>query len=681
MKAIQKLISLITVLTIAAALCACANQDKPDIPEDTQSIAPIADEAEPEITLEYFYTSHLSEDNYMTDEDKPPEEYLKESLLTNERYMCRYFVKLYETDYSEEELIEKVYPGDWRTGIPPKNLPKPICTTTRCPDGEIPTKPYESNFLPEGSEIHIQDPYAGCRFAAAVYDTDDGKKMTILRYTYFAYNDEYGAPVPLSRAPQAVCVDEVKKYSPVMYVTTGDGDDITYRAECFAARYYSDSPDVTKAQLDEILKGAEYAGEIKRVESRNMNVISISESNFLPVGTEIYTLGKEAIAVLPEPHLHEESGRYIVAMKLFKSGSRINYADAVKLINGDADDSNEFIVLPESRKNEDDNPADLPIADPQPEEETDPQDDIPESSPNVDIYATTDLKLGFISMSFVNLVDYDEFDEWINSTSSSVSEYTSVAEAANLYSFIKRFEIPEDKVREILISERNGNEDEDFSDDDIDILLSGDNEAIAEHFAADTAIRKGENLYSIYWMQNHTAEDYTAAGITDKDIAAIPALAEALQNKEQTSAQTTVPESEPQSKATEDISTTDNLSADSVITLPGGKTIKISDIERVVLFTNNPMEPDPEVTDTEDIIKVLSALNEMKLGELEAGGWVGGNTIVIYSGGERFSQIAIGDDEIFLVDSLDDNTKGVYPVISGGLSYDEWKALFGANDE
>ena len=73
MKAIQKLISLITILAIAATLCACANQDKPDIPEDTQSIAPIADEAEPEITLEYFYTSHLSEDNYMTDEDKPPE--------------------------------------------------------------------------------------------------------------------------------------------------------------------------------------------------------------------------------------------------------------------------------------------------------------------------------------------------------------------------------------------------------------------------------------------------------------------------------------------------------------------------------------------------------------------------------------------------------------------------------
>lgn len=661
MKAIQKLISLITILAIAAALCACTKQNKPDIPEDTLPIAPIADEAEPEIALEYFYTSYLSEDNYMTDEDKPPEEYLKESLLTDERYMFRYFVKLYETDYSEEELIENVYPGDWRVGIPPENLPKPICTTTRCPDGEIPTKPYESNFLPEGSEIHIQDPYAGYGFAAAVYDTDDGKKMTILRYTYFAYNDEYGAPVPLSRAPQDVCVDEVKKYSPVMFVTTGQGN--VTGSKFFSARYYFDSPDVTKAQLDEILKGAEYAGKIKRVESRNMNVINSFESNFLPVGTEIYTLGKEAIAVLPEPHLHEESGRYIVAMKLFVSGSHINYADTVKLINGKADDSSEFVVLPESYENGEDNPADLPayeapIADPQPEEE--PLNS-PKNSPNVDIYATTDLKLGFISMSFVNLVDYDEFDEWINSTSISRSEYTSVAEAANLYSFIKRFGIPEDKVREILTSERIGSADDDFTDEDIDILLSGDNEAIAEHFAADTAIRKGENLYSIYWMLNHTAEDYAAAGITDEDIAAIPELAEALQNREQTAP-------------------ADTLSANTDITLPGGKTIKISDIERVVLYTNNPNEPDPEVANTDSIIRVLSALSKMELGEPETGGWVGGNTIVIYSGGERFSQIAISEDEIYLVDSMDDNTKGVYPIISGGLNYDEWKALFTDNE-
>ena len=145
------------------------------------------------------------------------------------------------------------------------------------------------------------------------------------------------------------------------------------------------------------------------------------------------------------------------------------------------------------------------------------------------------------------------------------------------------------------------------------------------------------------------------------------------QNQDNSSAQATVSEGE-------DTSASDTLSADTDITLPGGKTIKISDIERVVLYTNNPNEPDPEVANTDSIIRVLSALSKMELGEPETGGWVGGNTIVIYSGGERFSQIAISEDEIYLVDSMDDNTKGVYPIISGGLNYDEWKALFADNE-
>lgn len=162
-------------------------------------------------------------------------------------------------------------------------------------------------------------------------------------------------------------------------------------------------------------------------------------------------------------------------------------------------------------------------------------------------------------------------------------------------------------------------------------------------------------------ISNETSAEQITASQSNSDESA-------SQNQKQTSAQTT------------DTAPADTLSADSDITLPGGKTIKISDIERVVLYTNNPNEPDPEVANTDSIIKVLSALSKMKLGEPETGGWVGGNTIVIYSGGERFSQIAISEDEIYLVDSMDDNTKGVYPVISGGLNYDEWKALFADNE-
>lgn len=81
---------------------------------------------------------------------------------------------------------------------------------------------------------------------------------------------------------------------------------------------------------------------------------------------------------------------------------------------------------------------------------------------NAEFYSTVSLKLGYIDMSFVDMVGVDEFESWLNSTSSSKSELTSVGEAANLYSFIKHFNIPADLVRENLVNMRNGSADDDF---------------------------------------------------------------------------------------------------------------------------------------------------------------------------------------------------------------------------
>jgi len=136
---------------------------------------------------------------------------------------------------------------------------------------------------------------------------------------------------------------------------------------------------------------------------------------------------------------------------------------------------------------------------------------------NADFYSTVNLKLGYIDMSFVNLVDVDEFESWLNSTSSSSSELTSVGEVANLYSFIKHFDIPGDIVRENLVNMRNGSAD-DFSDEEIDLITSNDEAAVAAHFAADTALLKGSNLYSLNWIYYHSPADYAANGITAEEL-------------------------------------------------------------------------------------------------------------------------------------------------------------------
>lgn len=145
---------------------------------------------------------------------------------------------------------------------------------------------------------------------------------------------------------------------------------------------------------------------------------------------------------------------------------------------------------------------------------------------NSDFYSTVDLKLGYIDMSFVNMVGVDEFESWLSSTSSSTSELTSVGEAANLYSFFKHFGISDDVVRENLVNMRNGSAD-DFSDEEIDLILSGDDAAVAEHFGADTAIIKGSDIYSLKWIYYHSPKDYAAAGITGTELeAALPMFAE-----------------------------------------------------------------------------------------------------------------------------------------------------------
>ncbi len=191
---------------------------------------------------------------------------------------------------------------------------------------------------------------------------------------------------------------------------------------------------------------------------------------------------------------------------------------------------------------------------------------------------------------------------------------------------------------------------------------------------------------------SRTQEQTTAAATSVPPTTTSTASESTTKTQKQTAAPTTAPASddkpEAQSKATDspagDSPAADILGADSFFTLPDGRTINISDIERVLLNANSTNEPFPtvtEVTDIDDIIRVLSAFNSMEFGEPYAGGWVGGNSINIYSGGKSFSQIAFKDDEIYLVELIaEENAKAVYPIISGGLSYEEWKSLFTVNE-
>lgn len=159
---------------------------------------------------------------------------------------------------------------------------------------------------------------------------------------------------------------------------------------------------------------------------------------------------------------------------------------------------------------------------------------------NMGFYVTVNEKLGYLDMAFIEMVNHDEYQAWIDDTASVYGRYAAVDENANLYSFIEHFNIPDETVRELLVNMRIGY-DSDFTDEEIDLLLSGDAEAIAEYFAWEQAIRKGKNIFSLNWIYLHPISDYEVYGITAEDIATImqyfydyglqPLAIEAIENK------------------------------------------------------------------------------------------------------------------------------------------------------
>ena len=139
---------------------------------------------------------------------------------------------------------------------------------------------------------------------------------------------------------------------------------------------------------------------------------------------------------------------------------------------------------------------------------------------NNGFYMIIDYKLGEMDGSLWDIVGWDTAMEWYMEKTAYYGEYTAVDEAANIYSFKKYFDVPDDVIRDYLVGIRRGDM-YDFTDEEIDLILSDDPEAIAEYFGWENAIRKGKNLYSLNWIYLHPIEDYIAAGITPEDIEAV----------------------------------------------------------------------------------------------------------------------------------------------------------------
>ena len=92
---------------------------------------------------------------------------------------------------------------------------------------------------------------------------------------------------------------------------------------------------------------------------------------------------------------------------------------------------------------------------------------------------------------------------------------------ANIYSFIHDHTLDPEEVHKVLSDADKMVHRKAFTDEEIDLLLGDDEEAVMEYFASDSTIVIGNKGYSAGWMYNHTIEEYEAEGITPEMVQAV----------------------------------------------------------------------------------------------------------------------------------------------------------------
>lgn len=142
---------------------------------------------------------------------------------------------------------------------------------------------------------------------------------------------------------------------------------------------------------------------------------------------------------------------------------------------------------------------------------------------------------GGIETRFISLVDKEEFEQWSQNFKHINSDGNRNGYEYNIYNFIKDFNISKDEF--IRVNKDFGRSV--FTDEQMDILFSADEEYILEQITNPYAVRIGEKIYTPYWLATHTAEDYLAENISvsaleakkDKIMSILPEdLAEAFES-------------------------------------------------------------------------------------------------------------------------------------------------------
>lgn len=136
-----------------------------------------------------------------------------------------------------------------------------------------------------------------------------------------------------------------------------------------------------------------------------------------------------------------------------------------------------------------------------------------------DFYYPYQRKLFVFPRELTKLCYSDDLEQWHQRYTLHIPA-AEPGKSGNLCALITDFALKDEEVRKALEIDREkmksvkGYEYYTFSTEEIDVLLSGDEEKITKEFASPYAIVLGKYAYSPLWLYTHTAQDYETVGIT-----------------------------------------------------------------------------------------------------------------------------------------------------------------------
>lgn len=145
-----------------------------------------------------------------------------------------------------------------------------------------------------------------------------------------------------------------------------------------------------------------------------------------------------------------------------------------------------------------------------------------------------------VNINLMNYVGQDVFDEWYENCN-PWDEYGRPTEDFTIVAFVEYFDIPrevfqqcihdwasDDRIEALGVNREEYLLEIGYTDEQIDAIYSGDQAEINRAFCGDMAYYNEEDgqLYSIYWLSDHTAEDYAEAELPVEEVQRILELAQ-----------------------------------------------------------------------------------------------------------------------------------------------------------